>query len=155
MKRFRFQQQSLLRLKTQLCRMAEMRVLRAQNCLQAAHQQRRRLETDLEQMAAVATGVTACDGDAGWNWCRHVSQVQVQVQDAGQQIEEISLECQEKRAALREIRSELEALTALRDLRWREHLTDAAKEQQQELDQTAMSRWAKPQSSDDEGSTDD
>ena len=141
MKRFRFSQETLLRLKDQQRRQAEGRLWQARGRLEEARGRLRRLDADLQRLAArpAAEGLTS--RASGWLWCRWASQLQAERQNVQQQLRENQMAYEQAREQLKQIETEGESLKSLQSLRWRQYCKETSLQAQRDMDAIALSRW--------------
>ena len=141
MKRFRFSQENLRRLKDQQRHQAEGRLWQARHRLEETRGRLQRLDADLSRLAALPATPARATRAAGWLWCRWASQLQAERQTLQQQLMDDSTAYQQAREQLRQIETETESLQSLRSLRWREYRKEVGLQAQREMDAVAVSRW--------------
>jgi chromosome segregation ATPase len=145
MKRFRFAQQALLRIRRQLRRQAEMNLARAHGHLQACRAEQAGLEASLLQLGNRLGAAAAGRADV-WPLLNASRQLQVQLTDARER--EVRLETDRRQAVdeLRRRETELDVLKALRLREWRRYRQHVSREQQRVLDEIALGQWTRLQS---------
>lgn len=139
MRRFRFAEEPLRRIKHQECRQAELRVGKAQQRVTRAQ------EELLGQMTMLEKSFQSATSDSNrlpaWLWCQTHASCQQQIAAAQQAVDESRKELLERVAELRKVQGELNALETLRDKKWREHRELSARESQIILDENALNQW--------------
>ncbi|MCA9167694.1 MAG: hypothetical protein KDB23_08500 [Planctomycetales bacterium] len=147
MKRFQFRQESLLRIRRQLRRQAEMAVMQARAQLVAVQHQKSELLADLERLNAAAWQNDTPLGTAFWQWQQAAAFLNHSIQQVETQIETHTQLVAERTDVLRQRTQEVEALDALRVRQWRQHQEEVAANRQQLLDEVAMGQWFQMQRS--------
>lgn len=145
MKRFQFRQESLLRIRKQLGRQAEMRLIQARVRLGAAQQQKSELLKDLDQLHAAAWNASTPYGLAFWQWQKSAAYLNHSIKTIELQIDELAKVVAQCAEELRQRTMEIEALDALRVRQWRKHQDEMAISRQQVLDEVAMGQWFQTQ----------
>lgn len=139
MKRFRFVEEPLRRIKHQECRQAELRVGQAQQRMTSARDELSRQLTMLETLFQSATSGTS--RLPGWLWCQTHESYQQEISVAQATLEQCRKDLQDRVAELRKIQGELNALETLREKKWREYRELSARESQILLDENALNQW--------------
>jgi flagellar biosynthesis chaperone FliJ len=148
-RRFRFPQEALRRVKQQECQQAEMKVWQARQRVRETEAQLERAMAQLERATEALRHEGICTDP--YLWMRANGQLQSQIQADER---ELALRIQAWRQQvniLRHFESELHALESLRNRQWQDHLQAAHRMHQQALDETALRQWHYPGLSDHQG----
>jgi flagellar export protein FliJ len=141
MRRFRFSQETLLRLKDQQRRQAEGRLWLARQRLENTIVQLQQLDDELLRLTTGPNAKSLVAGGSGWLWCRWASQLQAQRQNVQRQQREDEIAFRQASEELKKMEVEGESLKCLRSLRWHEYRKAVGLQTQREMDAIAMSRW--------------
>lgn len=153
MKRFQFQQESLLSLKRQLRRQAEIKLWQAQHQVNQVKAKLSSLSGELDQLSTIP--LASQSERATWSWCLGARALQMEITRSQFLLAERTQACETVRAEFRRIDTEYEALNSLRINKWKEYRSDVAVERQLSLDESAMRKWLTGSSDHEENELDD
>jgi flagellar export protein FliJ len=143
MKRFHFRLERVLSVKEQRERLAEIRQQQAQARLEEARAECARIEEQLTRTTANAS-VKLREAAALGTWQAHYAQAVVlgELLAAGQrQADAAEAQLQEANRLRIQASLEVEALRALRAREWQSYRKEAARQQQNNLDELGLQRW--------------
>lgn len=141
MRRFRFSQDSLLRLKDQQRRQAEGRLQLALYRRDNTMRELRQVDAQLLRLVAGPAAAERAAVASAWLWCRWASQLQAVRSDIQHRLAQEENACQQAREELKRLEIDVEALTYLHSLRWQEHRKEIGLQTQREMDTIAILRW--------------
>jgi flagellar FliJ protein len=147
MKRFRFRLESVLRLKRQFDRQAEVRQQQARGNWEAAQ---REVEELVERLVQGAAAVEARIGTVNETDCwiaryQHMTQVRAALDLAESHAQRAKNLLDEANRLRRKTAADLEALLQLRREQWRQHRHESALAEQNALDDVYLQRGSVPQ----------
>jgi flagellar export protein FliJ len=143
MKRFHFRLERVLSLKEQRERLAEMRQQQARARLEEAQAECLRIEGEMARVAAVAAArlresVSLGTWQAHFDRLAHLAEMLAAAQRTTGEAEAALQEANRQRL---QASLEVEALRGLRSSQWQNHRKDAARQQQNNLDELGLQRW--------------
>lgn len=144
MKRFHFQLDKLLRYHQQRQKQAELLLVRASHELEAARTAVLELERQVEAACRlperVGQPIEPALRDQSLRLAQHLTETLRPAADRLKQAEQRYREAQNELVA---ITKQVESLLLLRSQRWQEHVDEATRQQQVELDDAVMKQWSR------------
>lgn len=143
MKRFHFRLERVLSLKEQRERLAEVRQQQARARLEEAHAECARIEEEMRRIAAEAAKRLRESATLG-TWQVHYEQTALlseMLTTAQQRTTEAEAQLQEANRLRIQASLEVEALRGLRAREWQSYRKEAARQQQNNLDELGLQRW--------------
>ena len=158
MKRFRFQQEALLRVKRQLRGRAELSVRQLDSQVTRQKKQLEHVEDALHRLATGdsnhgATQPNAAEfrngesarkpiqGEDAWQWINASEQLQHKWRDTLQTLASLEAEKSIHVTQLRQLDTEIEALETLRSQQFESYRKELSRHQDQVLDEVALRQW--------------
>lgn len=143
MKRFQFRLERVLALKEQHERLAEMRQQQARTRWEEARAECSRIEEQLARTAA-QTAVRLREAAALGTWQAHYEQathLDELLTAAQRRLDEAEKQLQEMNRLRIQAAQEVETLRHLRAKEWQDYRKEAARQQQNKLDELGLQRW--------------
>lgn len=146
MKRFAFRQETLLRIRRQVRRQVEMKLMRAQAEVVRAQQERNQLELELAGLVDAPT-YAAKEASAEisqsriWQWVHASQHLQMAIKAVGERIQTLTKTRDEVRAELNHATRQVEVLESLRTRAWQSYRRDVQRQDAKTLDDIAMRNW--------------
>ena len=144
MKRFQFQLERLLRYHQQRQKQAELilvRIGREQEMARATVQDlERRIESAGQLSERIGRPIDPALREQSLRYARRLGETLQEAQEILKGLERRFREAQSRHTA---VTQQVEALQQLRSRRWQEHLDEAARQQQIELDDVVMKQWSR------------
>ncbi|MGH7168675.1 MAG: flagellar export protein FliJ [Gemmataceae bacterium] len=143
MKRFHFRMERVLSLKEQREKLAEMRQHQARARLEEAHTECTRIEGEMQRVAADAAARLRESAILG-TWQAHYEQAALlgeMLTAAQRRTTEAEARLQEANRLRIQASLEVEALRGLRTREWQNYRKEAARQQQNNLDELGLQRW--------------
>lgn len=141
MKRFQFRFESLLRIRQQMIRIAEVRHLQAQMALRSEREHLEQLQTELNNGALAATKDVSSSANHRTTLAAWTSRIGLRMQTSEKRIEERRREMEAAAAELRRLESDVESLKSLRTRDASKHRTQCLKAVQNELEELILRPW--------------
>jgi hypothetical protein len=142
-KRFEFRLEQALKVKRQQERLAELEQQRARVRMDAAQAQVAALHRKIEELAvALDKDIRRAGGQQ--LWMAHYDQSRLlglALTAAEQRVRQAQQALHEADVRRRQIATEVEALVNLRQQQWQDYRQEAARAQQEQLDELGMRRW--------------
>lgn len=144
MKRFTFQLDKLLRYHQQRQKQAELLLVRASHEREAARTAVRALEQQIEASCRLPEQIgRPIEPALREQSLRHAQHLSESLRAAEDRLKEAERRYREAQEHLTAVTKQVEALLSLRSQSWQQHLDEATRQQQVELDDAVMKQWSR------------
>lgn len=144
MKRFHFQLDKLLRYHQQRQKQAELLLVRASHEIEAARAAVFTLEQQIEAACRLPERVgRPIEPALREQSLRHAQHLAESLRPAADRLKQAEQRYREAQGELVSITKQVESLLLLRSQRWQEHVDEATRQQQVELDDAVMKQWSR------------
>lgn len=150
MRRFQFRQESLLKVKQQMRRQAEIKLLQSQGRLDIARRNLAALYEELQALQPPRESAAANPATV-WRWVSASQSVQHHFRRAQQEV--LAAQRYKHRCAenLRALEADVESLQSLRDQQWTAYKKSNERRQEWNIDDVALRQWLTTKDSTTEG----